>query len=75
RRDLSRMAGGALLLDGRSKRPGDAGNPARFPNVTVASEETVAKVSARWVEYGTGGFLESPSERYRALLLSDAEKW
>lgn len=74
RRDLS-LVGGIAVLDARSKRPGAAGCPARFPNVAVASPATVARVDARWAEYGLGEPMASPSERYRRLLLSDKAEW
>ena len=52
-----------------------AGNPSRFPNVVTSLPEVVRKVDERWVEYGLGERLESPSDRYRALLLSDKAAW
>ena len=64
-----------LIIDARSKRPNVAGHPARFPNVVVSSPGTIAKVDSRWSEYGLGGFIPSPSERYRRLLLSQSEQW
>ena len=69
RRDV-RTEGATLVIDARSKRPGDGGNPARFPNIVTASEATVGLVDRRWTEYGLGAFVESPSRRYRRLLLS-----
>lgn len=35
----------------------------------------VARVDARWAEYGLGEPMASPSERYRRLLLSDKAEW
>ena len=57
RRDV-RTEGATLVIDARSKRPGEGGNPAR-----------------RWTEYGLGAFVESPSRRYRRLLLSGGAQW
>lgn len=74
RRDV-RTEGAALVVDARSKRPGVGENPARFPNVVTASERTVARVDRRWAEYGLGPFVESPSRRYRRLLLSGGAQW
>lgn len=74
RRDV-RMEGATLVIDARSKRPGEGGNPARFPNVVTASEATVGLVDRRWEEYGLGAFVESPSRRYRRLLLSGGAQW
>ena len=74
RRDV-RAEGTALVIDARSKRPGAGENPARFPNVVTASEQTVALVDCRWAEYGLGAFVESPSRRYRRLLLSGGAQW
>lgn len=75
RRDVRTMAGGELLIDARSKRPGVEGNPARFPNVVMSSTETIRLVDERWDEYGLGKRLESPSRRYRKLWLSAKAEW
>lgn len=74
RRDV-RMEDGTLVIDARSKRPGEGENPARFPNVVTASEDTIALVDRRWPEYGLGVFVASPSRRYRRLLLSEGAQW
>ncbi len=75
RRDVRMTAGGELLIDARSKRPGIEGNPARFPNVAMSSTETIRLVDDRWDEYGIGKRLESPSRRYRKLWLSPKAEW
>lgn len=67
--------GNTAIVDARPKRPGKAGNPARFPNVVVSDEQTIALVDARWAEYGLGEIIESPSVRYSKLLLSDKAEW
>jgi 4-hydroxy-3-polyprenylbenzoate decarboxylase len=64
-----------VIVDARPKRPGKAGNPARFPNVVVSDPQTIAKVDTRWPEYGLGDFITSPSKRYGRLLLSDKAEW
>lgn len=74
RRDVE-CRDGVLCADARSKRPGIAGNPSRFPNVVTSLPEVVRKVDERWAEYGLGERLESPSDRYRTLLLSDKAAW
>ena len=74
RRDVE-CRDGVLCADARSKRPCIAGNPSRFPNVVTSLPEVVRKVDERWAEYGLGERLESPSDRYRALLLSDKAAW
>ena len=75
RRDVRLTDGGTLVVDARSKRPGVADNPARFPNVAMSSTETIRLVDGRWEEYGLGLRLESPSRRYRKLWLSDRAEW
>lgn len=75
RRDVHLTAEGTLVVDARSKRPGVEGNPARFPNVVMSSQETIRLVDGRWEEYGIGPRLESPSRRYRKLWLSDRAEW
>ncbi len=74
RRDVE-LKGATLFVDGRSKRPGMEGNPSRFPNVVTSSPETIELVDSRWAEYGVGEFVESPSLKYRELILSDREDW
>jgi 4-hydroxy-3-polyprenylbenzoate decarboxylase len=69
-RDAS-LHGRTLVIDARTKLPGREGNPARFPNVVASSQRTVDLVDSRWSEYGLGGFIPSPSRRYRRLLMSD----
>ena len=64
-----------LVVDARSKRPNMGRNPKRFPNVVTSSEQTIALVDRRWKEYGLGEFVESPSLRYRRLLLSEGAEW
>ena len=65
------LSDNSIIADARTKIPGAAGYPVRFPNVTVASERTVALVDSRWNEYGLGEFVQSPSLRYRPLLRGD----
>jgi len=68
-----------LVADARTKLPGAAGRPARWPSVVVSSPETIALVDRRWDEYGLGAGEgeqpgdrpESPSLRYRRLLRSE----
>ena len=67
--------GDTAIVDARPKRPGKAGNPARFPNVVVSDKQTIALVDSRWTEYGLGEFVESPSVRYGKLLLSERAEW
>ena len=73
-RDIA-LAGNSLTIDARAKVPGDAGNPVRFPNVVTSSEEVIEAVDSRWAEYGIGEFIDSPSRKYRKLLLTDKAEW
>jgi 4-hydroxy-3-polyprenylbenzoate decarboxylase len=73
-RDIA-LAGNSLTIDARAKAPGDAGNPTRFPNVVTSAEEVIEAVDSRWAEYGIGEFIDSPSRKYRKLLLTDKAEW
>jgi 4-hydroxy-3-polyprenylbenzoate decarboxylase len=73
-RDIA-LAGNTLTIDARAKVPGDAGNPVRFPNVVTSAEEVIEAVDSRWAEYGIGEFIDSPSRKYRKLLLTDKAEW
>lgn len=75
RRDIALSDGGTVIIDARPKPSGKAGNPARWPNVVTSSEATVELVDGRWSEYEIGGFIPSPSRRYRRLALSDKAEW
>ena len=75
RRDIALSDSGTVIIDARPKPSGKAGNPTRWPNVVTSSEATVELVDGRWSEYGIGGFIPSPSRRYRRLALSDKAKW
>ncbi len=74
RRDVE-LNGDTLFIDARSKRPGRPGNPMRFPNVVTSHPEVIEWVDRRWAEYGLGDRINSPSEHYRKLILSDREQW
>ena len=74
KRDIE-VYGSTLIVDARSKRPGYGNNPERFPNAVTSSPETIHLVNERWVEYGLGEKIESPSRRYRKLWLSDSAEW
>lgn len=75
RRDITLSDGSTVIIDARPKPSGKAGNPARWPNVVTSSEATVELVDGRWSEYEIGGFIPSPSRRYRRLALSDKAEW
>ena len=74
KRDI-RFMGETMIIDARSKRPGYGDNHKRFPNAVTSSPETIALVNDRWAEYGLGDIVESPSRRYRKILLSDGAEW
>lgn len=67
----TKLVGGSLFVDARSKIGNGAEYPNRFPNVVTSSEETIELVDRRWDEYEIGDFIESPSKLYRKLILSD----
>ena len=64
-----------MVINARSKRPGNDGNPNRFPNVVTSSIPTISLVDSRWNDYGLGEFVESPSNHYSRLVLSNSEQW
>lgn len=68
-RDL-RIEGSTIILDCRVKRGKQWNEPKRFPNIVTSSCNTINMVNERWSEYGFQEFIESPSKRYRELLLS-----
>ncbi len=74
RRDIT-LHEATLIVDARSKVPGKSGNPRRFPNPVTTDEATIELVDKRWAEYNIGEFIESPSRKYRKILLSSKEDW
>ncbi len=72
RRDIT-IKDGVMAIDARTKLPGKKGNPKRFPNVVTSDIDTIELVDRRWAEYEIGEFIESPSRRYRSIILSDKE--
>ena len=65
-RDVA-SSGGTAIFDARTKAGGVNGFARRWPNVVASSPETIARVDARWEEYGLGPRTESPSLRYLKL--------
>lgn len=62
---------GVLAIDARAKYDGINGFNRRWPNVVAMDADTIQRVDERWGELGLGEFIESPSRRYEALVLSD----
>ena len=73
-RDIA-IVNGIATVDARAKVAGVEGNPKRFPNVVTSLPEVIELVDKKWAEYGIGEFIESPSLKYRKLLLSDKAEW
>ncbi len=60
-----------IAFDGTRKRA-DIDNFKRdWPDIVTADRATISLVDKRWSEYGIGDFIESPSVKYRPLVLSD----
>ncbi len=55
------------IVDARIKY-GFPGFSRQWPNPVVMDEGTVKRVDSRWMEYGLGSFISSPSEKYHFLL-------
>ncbi len=56
-----------MLVDARAKISTSKNNPERWPNVVTSDKQTIELVDRRWVEYGLGDFVPSPSLRYLGL--------
>ncbi|MCX8111684.1 MAG: menaquinone biosynthesis decarboxylase [Bacteroidia bacterium] len=57
-----------LILDASTKTLDLDGFTRDWPNVIVMSEAIIRRVDERWASYDLGGFIPSPSLKYRALL-------
>ena len=74
-RDIT-LCGESLIIDARAKLPGaNDQNPLRWPNAVTSAEATIALVDKRWAEYGIGEFIDSPSNYYSVLKLSEGAEW
>jgi 4-hydroxy-3-polyprenylbenzoate decarboxylase len=73
-RDIA-LVGDKLTVDARIKIPGEAKNPARFPNVVTSTPDVIEAVDKRWEEYGIGEFIASPSLKYRKLIFNNKAEW
>lgn len=62
---------GVLAIDARAKYDGINGFNRRWPNVVVMDNDIIERVDNRWDELDLGEFVESPSRRFEALVLSD----
>ncbi len=72
RRDIT-IHQGVMAIDARTKLPSKEGNPQRFPNIVSSDIKTIELVDRRWSEYAIGELIESPSRRYRTIILSEKE--
>ncbi len=72
RRDIV-VRRGVMIIDARTKLPSKEGHPSRFPNVVTSDTATIELVDRRWAEYQIGEFIDSPSRKYRTVILSDKE--
>ncbi len=67
------IEGGVLVMDGRTKHLGQNGFNRRWPNVVVMDDETILAIDSRWSEImGDEKFIESPSHKYKKLVLSNS---
>lgn len=67
RRDHSLISAGSVLLDGTIKAFRKGGFPRKWPNIVLSSEDTIARIDAKWHTLGIGDSIESPSSRYSRL--------
>ncbi|MFI3319737.1 MAG: menaquinone biosynthesis decarboxylase [Rikenellaceae bacterium] len=74
RRDIA-ITDGTMVLDCRSKVTSKPQNPKRFPNAVTSDLATIELVDRRWGEYGFKEFVDSPSRKYRDIILSEKEDW
>ncbi len=59
-----------LIIDGTRKRA-DIDNFKRdWPDIVSSDEDTINLVDKKWNEYGIGNFIQSPSVKYKSLIMS-----
>lgn len=67
-RDIYRLGDRALFIDATSMPLSLPPFPREWPNVVCSDKATIDLVNRRWVEYGAGEFLKSPSLKLLPLL-------
>lgn len=68
-RDIN-ITNNTILIDARSKKLAERD----FPNIVTMDSATIEKVDSRWAEYGLGEWVESPSLRYKHLIIGTDAK-
>jgi 4-hydroxy-3-polyprenylbenzoate decarboxylase len=66
--DKSREGRSVLVIDGTRKNLKLDGFNRPWPNILCMDDETIRKVDEKWAAMGLGGFLESPSLKYKSQL-------
>ncbi len=66
-RDHIFLSPNCLLFDGTVKYFREKGFARRWPNVVCSDEATINIIDKKWAGLGLGGFIESPSLKYRLL--------
>lgn len=54
------------MVPGKQKKLDDFDRP--WPNIIVASDDTIGAVDAKWGSLGVGDFIKSPSLKYKTQL-------
>ena len=60
-----------IIIDGTRKRADIDNFKRNWPDIVTSDKETIELVNKNWKKYGIGKFLESPSIKYKHLILSD----
>lgn len=68
-RDI-KITDGAIHVDARSKKLTERD----FPNIVTMDDHTIENVDSRWAQYGLGEWVESPSLRYKHLIIGTDAK-
>jgi 4-hydroxy-3-polyprenylbenzoate decarboxylase len=65
---------GHLVIDGTRKQKGQDNFERDWPNVIVSDDETIRNVDDMWPSLGLGGFISSPSLKYKSLVKQGGAK-
>jgi 4-hydroxy-3-polyprenylbenzoate decarboxylase len=65
---------GHLVIDGTRKQRGLDDFDREWPNVIVSDDETIRNVDDMWPSLGLGGFISSPSLKYKSLVKQGGAK-
>ena len=61
----------SIIIDGTRKTKNEDGFARDWPNVVTSDEKTINTIDMKWENLGLGKFIESPSLKYKRLVMNE----